>query len=273
MDRGTGILERLFGRDRAVIGVVHLLPLPGSPRWGGDMGAVVDRAVADARALRRGGVDGAIVENYGDAPFVPGAVEPACVAALAAAVRECARAVPLPLGVNVLRNDPVAALAVALAGGARFVRTNVHTGTMLTDQGTLHGLAHATLRERARLGAAEVAVFADVLVKHAASAGPRDPRRAGRDAVERGHADVLLVTGEATGRRADLREVATVRDAVPETPLLVASGAVVRDLRLLAALCDGVIVGTALKVDGRTANPVDPGRVREFVRAFRKGFR
>jgi predicted TIM-barrel enzyme len=118
-----------------------------------------------------------------------------------------------------------------------------------------------------------VAVFADVLVKHAAPLVPRDPRRAARDLVERGLADALLVTGPATGRRADWREVAAVRDEMPGTPLLLASGVEGRDLPLAAALVDGVIVGTSLKRGGRTANPVDPARVRAFVAAARRAWR
>ncbi|MCK6480834.1 MAG: BtpA/SgcQ family protein [Planctomycetes bacterium] len=266
------LLERLFGTRHPVIGMVHLLPLPGSPRWGGSMDRVLDRAVADARALRAGGADGILVENYGDLPFEAGAVEPACTAALAVALRTCREASRLPAGVNALRNDTAAALAAAVAGGGVFLRTNVHAGAMATDQGILSGRAAATMRDRARLRAEGVAVFADVLVKHAAALGPRDPRAAARDAVERGLADAVLVTGAATGSRPDFREVAAVRDAVPATPLLCASGVAGRDMGIVAALADGVIVGTSLQRGGRTGNPVDPARVKALVAAARRAW-
>jgi len=269
----AGVLERIFGRAHPVIGVIHLAPLPGSPRWKGSLDTVLATAVRDAKALRKGGADGAVVENYGDLPFTGGRVEPACVAAMAVALRACSDATGLPLGVNVLRNDPLSALGVAVAGGGRFLRVNLHTGAMVTDQGVLEGHASETLRERARLGAGGVAVFADVLVKHATPFGERDPRTAAADAARRGLADALLVTGPATGKRADFREVASVRDEIPDVPLLVASGVRPADLPILARLADGVLVGTALKKGGMTENPVDPSRVREMVKAARKAWR
>jgi len=266
------ILESLFGARHPVIGVVHLGPLPGSPRWSGDLDRVLSRAVLDAKALEAGGAHGAIVENYGDLPFVAGRVEAATVAAMTAALRACVEATGLPFGVNCLRNDPESALAVALAGGGRFVRTNIHTGAAVTDQGILEGRAAELLRDRARLGARHVAVFADILVKHAAGFEERRPRRAIRDAVERGLADAVLLTGEATGSKADYREVALARDEMPGVPLLVASGIEPLDLPVVAQLADGVIVGTSLKKGGRTENPVDPARVRALVKAAKRAW-
>jgi membrane complex biogenesis BtpA family protein len=267
-----GLLESLFGTPHPVLGMVHLHPLPGSPRWGGDLDAVIARAVADARALKAGGADGAVVENFGDAPFLPGSVDPACTAAMAVALRACVEATGLPFGVNVLRNDPLAALGVAVAGGGRFVRTNIHTGALLTDQGLLAGRAHETLRARKAIGAEHVAIFADILVKHATSLVERDPRKEARDAVERGLADAVLVTGPGTGERADFREVAAVRDELEGVPVLVGSGIVPKDLWLVAILADGVLVGTELKKGGKVRNPVDPARVRALVAAARKAW-
>jgi membrane complex biogenesis BtpA family protein len=267
------ILESIFGTPHPVIGMVHLLPLPGSPRWGGRMDRVLDRAVKDARALRAGGADGAILENYGDLPFVAGDVEPACVAAMTAALRACVEASGLPFGVNCLRNDAPAALAVALAGGGRFVRANVHTGAAVADQGILEGRAPETLRDRARLRAGHVAIFADVLVKHAAAFGERDARREARDAVERGLADGILLTGERTGGKADYREVARARDELPSVPLLVASGIEPLSLPVVACIADGVVVGTYLEKGGRTGSPVDASRVRAIVKAARRAWR
>jgi membrane complex biogenesis BtpA family protein len=176
-----------------VVGMVHLLPLPGSPRWAGSMEAVVRRAVADARALAAGPVDALLVENYGDVPFLPGPVPAETVAALAAAVAAVRDAADRPVGVNVLRNDAAAALAIAAATGCRFIRVNVHTGSMFTDQGLIHGQAGPTLRARARL-APDVAILADVMVKHAAPPPGLDLGRAARDAWDRGLADALVVS-------------------------------------------------------------------------------
>lgn len=249
----------LFGQRRPVIGVVHLLPLPGSPR-ARDFAEVRKRARADAEALR--GVDAMIVENYGDAPFAAGTVEPHVVACMTVIARE----LPRPLGINVLRNDAESALAIALAVGADFVRVNVHTGVMHTDQGTLTGRAHESMRYRARIGS-RAKIFADVLVKHA-TGGP-DPATAAKDTAYRGLADVLLVTGPETGRPPNPERLAAVKRAVPDRPVLVASGLTPENLGAFAA-ADGFIVGSALKRGGRAENPVDRARVRKFLAAMRK---
>ena len=156
---------RLFRKGRPVIGMVHLLPLPGSPRARA-LGDVRAAALADARTLARGGVDAVLVENYGDVPFTGAAVEPQVVAVMSVIAAEVRAATGLPVGINVLRNDAHSAVAVALASGASFIRVNVHVGSAETDQGHIDGKAHDTLRFRKAVGA-EVAIFADVFVKHA----------------------------------------------------------------------------------------------------------
>lgn len=262
----------LFRRAaRTVIGVVHLAPLPGAPGWGGDFGVVLDRALGDLAALGAGGVDAVIVENFGDVPFRAGAVEPETVAAMARIVAALRPRTALPLGVNVLRNDAAAALAIAaICGGpGSFIRVNVHSGAMLTDQGIIEGRADRTLRRRRELGAT-VAILADVLVKHAAPLGQTTIEDAARDAVERGLADALIVTGAGTGLATDLDDVRRVRAALPETPLLVGSGVNRDNVRETFAFADGAIVGTSFKVGGRTTAPVDVERVKRFV-AVAKG--
>src|SRR5688500_10743558 len=139
-----------FGR-RAVFGMVHLLPLPGAPLWGGSMDELIEAATRDAKAIFEGGCDGVVVENFGDRPFFPTRVPPETVAAMARVVAEVGRAVTLQIGVNVLRNDAHSALAIASATGAAFIRVNVHTGAMVTDQGIIEGTAAETLRLRASL--------------------------------------------------------------------------------------------------------------------------
>lgn len=263
-------LRDLFASAQPLVGMVHLQPLPGSPRWDGSMPQVVERAIADAVALAEGGMDGVIVENFGDAPFFPGAVPPETVAAMAVAVGAVVDAVRVPVGVNVLRNDAAAALGVAVATGAGFIRVNVHTGAMLGDQGWLTGHAHDTLRSRAALGA-DVAILADVMVKHATPPPGLDVGQAARDTWHRGLADALLVSGPATGSRTDPGRLRRVRDAVPEAPVWIASGLAPENAIELLALADGAIVGSALERDGVAGNPVDRERVRRLLEVVRGG--
>jgi uncharacterized protein len=257
-------LQRIFHTARPIIGMVHLQPLPGAHRYAG-IEAVLERALADAGALADGGAHGIMVENFGDAPFFPAAVPAETVAAMTRMVCEIRRTTDLPVGVNVLRNDARAALGIAVATGAAFIRVNVHVGAMLTDQGWISGLAHETVRARAALGAA-VAIFADVLVKHAVAPTGLTPAAAARDTWERGAADALIVTGAATGAATSIERLQQVRQAVPTARILVGSGVTPDNAAALLAHADGAIVGTALQRGG-TAGPVDSASVRAVVQA------
>jgi hypothetical protein len=260
-----GLTER---GTRAVIGMVHLRALPGSPRWDGDMAALVRAAVDDARALADGGADALLVENHGDVPFTARRVDAATVAGMAVAIAEIRRAVPLPVGVNVLKNDVRSALAVAAATGARFVRVNVHVGAVAADQGIIESDAHDTLRYRRLLGV-DVAILADVQAKHGLPLAPVPIEQEARDCYTRGLADGLVVSGVATGEPTPMADLKRVRGAVPEAPLLVGSGASPETVAELLSVADAVIVGTSIKRDGRLANPVDAERVRRLVVAAR----
>jgi len=257
----------IHGISRPIIGMVHLLPLPGTPGYGGSLAAVLDAALADARALDEGGIDAIMIENYGDVPFRKSGVEPHTIAAMTLAAAEIRRVTAKPLGINVLRNDPVAALGIAAACGAAMIRANVHTGAMLTDQGIIEGDARGTLDYRMKLAAA-VAIMADVHVKHAAPLAPIPIEVAAADATERGLADALIVTGSRTGAGCDIGELRAVRGAVG-APVLVGSGVDDGTLPMLLRECDGAIVGSWLKFGGDVRRPVDRERVERLMEAAR----
>lgn len=249
-----------------VIGMVHLRALPGAPDWAGDLGAVESAALRDLDALVAGGVRAVIVENFHDAPFFPDLVPPQTVAAMAviaAALRR--RHSSVALGVNVLRNDATASLAVAGAVGGAFIRVNVHTGAAVTDQGLLAGRAHLTVRQRREFGLGEIGILADLRVKHAAPLGPRDVAAEAADLRARGHADALIVSGTATGAATDPAQLTIVRAAAPECPLVVGSGVTVDNVGLYAGIADAAIVGSSLKVAGA----VDAERTARLLAAWR----
>jgi membrane complex biogenesis BtpA family protein len=247
-------------RQRSLIVVVHLLPLPGSPRWGESFARVLRAALDDARASEEGGADAIIIENFGDVPFTKGSVPPETVAAMAvvgAAVRE---AVELPIGFNVLRNDAHAALALCAACGGGFIRVNVLSGAMATDQGVIEGSAFTVTRRRRQL-VPDAKILADVHVKHASPLGNIPIEIAARDTVERGLADALVVSGTGTGEAASLDDVQRVRTACPKSPVLVGSGVTEANAASYLEQADGVIVGTSVKRTGKVARRVDPRRV------------
>jgi uncharacterized protein len=258
----------LFGEGKVFIGVVHLLPLPGSPRWDGDLGRVLDRAEEEAGLLEQTGANGIIVENFGDAPFRIGRVEPVTVAAMTRAVDRVRQTTRLPVGINMLRNDARSALGVAAATGARFIRVNIHYGVMAADEGLVEGEAYETLRQRQALGA-DVKILADVLVKHAVPLGPVDLALMARETAYRGLADGLIVTGPVTGRPAVAEDIRVARRAVPDRLLLVGSGVDPDNAGELLAHADGAIVGTSLKRGGLVGNPIDPQRARRMAQVIR----
>jgi uncharacterized protein len=254
--------------QKLFIGVVHLPPLPGSPRWQGNLEAIIDHALVDARAYEQGGADAVIVENFGDAPFTKASLAPETLTAMTAAGRALRAAVKLPVGFNCLRNDAHAALALCAACGGSFIRVNVHTGAMLTDQGLIEGDAYHTVRYRQSLCPA-TSIFADVHVKHAVPLGNVSIEDSARDTIERGLADALIVSGTGTGVAAEMADVERVRKACPDARILMGSGIALDNVSQFLRYADGVIVGTSLKVDGQLANPVDPRRVAALAKTMR----
>lgn len=259
-------MKSLFDlHPKLFIGVVHLKPLPGAPGWHGDMDRVINHAVADAVALYRGGAHALFIENFGDVPFTKGSVGPETVAGICAVARALKERVKLPIGFNVLRNDPKAALALCAACGGRFIRVNVHTGAMVTDQGVIEGNAYETVRYRRQI-APFARIFADVHVKHATPLGNSDIEISAKDTVERGQADGLIVSGTGTGQAADLAELERVRRAVPKARILIGSGVTKDNVKDYLQHADGVIVGTSLKFGGRISSHVDAKRVAALAK-------
>ncbi|MGA2495043.1 MAG: BtpA/SgcQ family protein [Roseiarcus sp.] len=265
-------LKAIFDRDRGVlIGVVHLAPLPGAPdHVGHEVEPIYERALADARAYAAAGFDGLIIENHGDIPFArPDDIGPETAAHMAVACDRVRRETGLPIGVNVLANAALHALAVASASGARFVRVNQWANAYVANEGILDGAAGAAMRYRRELGAQAVRVFADAHVKHGAHAIVQDRPIAElvRD-VEFFGADAVIATGQRTGHTADLDYIGGIR-AAATAPTLVGSGVTGDNVEAILAIVDGVIVASSLKVGGGWWNPVDPERAKQFVKRAR----
>jgi membrane complex biogenesis BtpA family protein len=252
----------MFRSDRcALVGMVHLLPLPGSPRWAGSMAAVLDRALSDAEALAEGGCDALLVENMHDLPYLRGRVEPETTAAMALATAAVAR-LGRPTGVQVLAGANREALGVAVAAGASFVRAEAFAYAHVADEGWMDACAGELVRARSALQA-DVAIWADVRKKHAAHAVTEDLSLA---EVAQGTAfcgaDALVITGVTTGAPTDRAHVIEARTA--GLPVLVGSGVTDRDAADLAKVAQGLIVGSWIKHDGDWRQPVDRDRVRRL---------
>jgi hypothetical protein len=257
---------------KPIIGMIHLMALPGSPSYAGSLQAVIDRALSDAQALEHGGIDGMMIENFFDAPFFKDHVPAETVAAMTRIVTLIRQQTALPLGVNVLRNDALSAMAIASVGDCQFIRANQLSWAMLTDQGIIEGKAAELLRLRRNLGS-EVLVLGDCLSKHAAPLVPQSMELVALDTWERGGADALIVSGVATGHETDIQDVRDAKKGAPDAPVLIGSGVTPENALALLEAADGLLVGTYFKVDGRVANPVDGSRVRGLVQRVKEAMR
>jgi len=249
-----------------LIGMVHLPPLPGSARSHLSITEITEQAVTEARQLYDAGFDAMIVENFGDAPFHATRAPSATVVALAIVAHAIRGAIDRPLGINLLRNDACGALALAAVTGAKFVRVNVLSGVYATDQGMIEGDAARVMAERARI-CPHVQIAADVHVKHARPLHQLDIAACAEETAYRAGADALIVSGSATGKSADIDEIEKVKAAVADRPVWVGSGVTSENVAKMLQATDAVIVGTALKQDGQTTNPIDGRRLSAFMAA------
>lgn len=262
----------LFPRSKPLIGTIHLAPLPGAPQYdGASMRSIIARAVTDATRYVEGGIDGLIVENEGDIPFLkPDQVGPETVASLAVVTAAVMEAVDVPVGVLCLANATLQSLAVAKATGAKFIRANQWANAYVANEGIIEGSAAVSLRYRASIGAHDVRVLADVHVKHGSHAIVAD-----RSIAELTHdteafgADALIATGQRTGNPTTVEEVEQIA-SVASRPVLVGSGLNVRNARALMEIADGAIVGSAMKEGGVWWNPVSVEQTRRIVSEVEK---
>ncbi len=246
--------------EKFLIGMVHLKPLPGSFKYSGNFGEVVDHAVEEAVKLEEAGFDAVLVENFRDVPYSK-TVDPITVSSMSVIGEEVDRRLSIPFGVNVLRNDSVSSYSIAYAVDADFIRVNVLSGVAFTDQGVIEGSADDLAEVRNKFSD-EISVFADVHVKHADHFSSFD--EAIEDTVERGLADGVVISGKRTGSQVDFDRLERAYD-LSSVPVLIGSGVSKDNISDLWEFSDGFIVGTSLKENGVTDNDVDVGRASEFM--------
>ena len=263
-------LKEMFGVEKPIIGMIHLLPLPGSPGYDFyGLEAVIEHALRDAEALISGGVDALVVENMWDLPYYVGAdVPPEEMTAQAVAARAVVEAVDVPVGINVIHNGGRVTLAIAVAAGADFIRVCLLTGARVWDTGEFdRGCAAELLRWRKNLGAEHIKLFADVDKKHSV-AFPGIDLATHIEWTEFYLADALIVSGKMTGDAPELEKVRRARELTTR-PILMGSGTTADNVAEFLQYADGAIVGTALKVDGIAENLVDVERVKRYMKAVR----
>lgn len=265
-DNNAGAISEIFRRDKALIGMIHCPAFPGAPRYrGADMASIYDACMRDAEALIEGGFHGLMIENHGDIPFSkPEDIGCETAAFMSVVTDRIARATGVPLGVNVLANAPIPAFAIAMAGGAKFIRVNQWANAYVANEGFMEGRAAEAMRYRSMLRAEHIKVFADSHVKHGSHAivADRSIAELTRD-LAFFDADCVIATGQRTGNAATIEEIEEIATAT-HLPLLVGSGVDKTNVVEILKRTNGVIVASSLKVGGVWWNPVDIERVRAF---------
>ncbi len=254
-----------------VIGVVHLLPLPGSPLYEGNFSKVKERALSDAERLLEGGVDGIIVENFNDVPFFKDNIPSETLSAfsvVASKIKEKMENGKL-LGINALRNDALSALSIAHAVEADFIRINVPIGAVITPSGIIEGKIGEVARKRKLLGANNIAFYEDVMVKHAWQFANYDIEEWAIETEKRGMADVIIVSGKRTVDTTSIEDVIKVKNVV-SVPVYIGSGINPDNLAEFVNKADGAIVGTYFEEDGKPGNPVKVERVKKFMNRLKE---
>lgn len=258
------VFEKMFGVKVPVIGVIHLMPLPGAPLYeGASVNEISEKAVSDAKIMADNGIDGLIIENFGDKMFQK-TVGPETVAAMTYITKDIKNAVDVPIGLCVLQSDAISAIAIAKAVQGAFVRVPYYTETSVVDTGTMESIAAATLRYRKYLNA-DVKIFADVHIKHSYPLMQRPIEYAAEDSFHRGLADAIIITGRKTGGDTNPDDVRRVREALPEVPLAVGSGVNEENVGKYISMVDAIIIATGLNYGGEVETGPDPARVRSFM--------
>ena len=261
------MLTSLFAKDKPVIGVIHVGALPGTPAGTQSMAALIEHATLEARLYRLGGVDGIMIENMHDVPYLRGRVGPEIVAAMAVIGRAVKEESEMPVGIQILAGANLEALAVAHAAGLDFIRVEGYVFAHIADEGWIESSAAELLRFRKRIGAEAVQVWADVKKKHSSHAVTTDiTLGAMAEAVEFMRGDAVIVTGSTTGLPPRLADVEEAKGH-SRLPVILGSGIDLNNIHSFYNTADGFIIGSYFKEDGHWANEVDPGRVKSLIKA------
>lgn len=256
-------IDRLFDGQKVIIGMVHLLPLPGTPLYGGNMSEVYNQAITDARTLEEGGVNALMIENFGDMPYKK-TLEIEQVAALAAVSAVIRQQTNLPIGIDAAFCDYKAALSTALAAKADFVRLAVFVDTVESFNGIMEPCSADAVAYRKAIGAEHIAIFADVQVKHTHMLIPNIPIEESAQVAVSCMADAIIVTGTHTGGETPLDSVKRVK-AVVDCPVVIGSGVSSKNIKEQLNIADGAIVGSSLKSTNHSSSPIDLVKVQSLV--------
>jgi len=256
-------MKNLFKHNKPIIACIHLMALPGSPLYAGNMTAIYDKALEELDIFKHSGVDGIIIENFRDKPFYPDKVPAETIAAMAGIGREIVKQTNMPVGINILRNDAEGALAIATAIEAHFIRVTSHLATVVSEQGLIYGTSYKTLRLRKALDS-QVFIFADVDVKHTVPLAPLGLDINTQALCQHGLVDAVIVSGKATGIEVNYKDLEIVKQN-SSVPVFIGSGVTPDNINKISDLADGFIIGSYFKQQGKANNAVEASRVINLI--------
>ena len=251
-----------------IIGVVHLKALPGSPFYQNNLSEIYETALEDSINLDNGGVDGIIIENFGDVPFVKNSISKLTLSHFTNIAKEIADSVNIDIGINVLRNDGESALSIADSIKAAFVRINILSGTMYTDQGIIQGEANKLMKLNNSLSS-KIEIYADVFVKHAVPPVGYTIENQTEELLLRAGANKIIITGDGTGKEINFEQLEKVRGIVPKGQLAIGSGVNESNIEKYKDIADILIIGTGFKVNNDVAKPVDVKSVEKLIKMIK----
>ena len=258
------MFKEIFNVEMPVIGVVHLMPLPGAPLYDGtSVSIIAEKAVREAKMMIDNGMDGLIVENFGDKMFQK-RVGPETTAALTVIAKEVKDATKAPVGLCVLQSDAISGMAIAKAIDASFIRVPYYVETSIVDAGMMDSIAAETLRYRRYLGC-DAKILADIHIKHSYPLAQRPIEYAAEDCYHRGLADAVIITGRKTGGATNPDDLKRVHEALPEVPLIVGSGVTIDNVEKYFDYINGIIIASSLNVNGEVENHPDEKRICAFI--------
>lgn len=259
--------KRLFRSRKPIVAMIHVGALPGTAASSRSLRELETQALREAVLHRDVGVDGLMLENMHDTPYLRSRVGPEIVAAMTVIARAVKDASGLPCGVQILAAANLEAMAVAHAAGLDFIRAEGFAFAHVADEGVIQSSAAELLRYRRAIGAERVQVWADVKKKHSSHAITADVSIGETaHAVEFMRGDAVIVTGAVTGDAPQPGDVREVKRAT-HLPVLLGSGVTAENIATFWAEADGFIVGSEFKAGGNWSGAVDVKRVRRFMRA------
>lgn len=262
------IVERMKSGEKITIGMVHLLPLPGSLKYQGDFQAIIDQAIEDAMKLEKAGFDALVVENVNDAPYDEDQLSVQKVSALAIVCDHVRRAVKLPMGIDAC-GGTLDGFAIASLTGIDFIRVPYFVDVRIGAYGIVKPNGAKAVMLRKKNGMENIRIFADLQVKHTYPLNSEIPIEESASWAESVGADALIVTGVATGAETPIDVITRVK-AVTKLPVIVGSGMNMTNAKKQFEICDGAIIGSALKKDKNLMNCVDLELAEAFIRATGK---